>query len=170
MEDKEMWRRRLVPAMGILSIVPVIVGLRFIAAPAFIGSPDAVHIVVTDIQPLTRSETVIFDHQFSQQATAIYEQLVSGGPLTTGASCPASASQQPYYHYKLMFFHRGMQVATAASDAIDCQTLAVEYPDGSMGYYSWVARDHVSFWVRLHQLVNAPEPIGICMTMPSCHS
>ena len=165
-----MRRRWLLLGTAILSMVLVIAGLRFIAAPAFIGSPDTVHIVVTEVQPPSRNETVIFDHRFSQQARGIYAQLVSGGPLTTGASCPASSPQRPYYHYELTFFHLGLKVATATSDAINCLTFAVEYPAGSMAYYSWVGKNHVSFWVRLHQLVNAPEPIGICMSMPLCHS
>ncbi|HEX8033979.1 MAG TPA: hypothetical protein VF510_09040 [Ktedonobacterales bacterium] len=170
MEDEVMRRRWLLRGTAILSMVPVIAGLRFIAAPAFISSPDTVHIVVTEVQPPSRSGTVIFDHRSSQRAGAIYAQLVSGGPLTNGASCPAFGSQQPYYHYELTFFHLGVKVATATSDAIACQTFTVEYPAGSMAYYSWVGKNHISFWARLHQLVNVPEPIGICMTMPLCHS
>lgn len=165
-----MRRRWLLLGTTILSMVLVIAGLRFIAAPAFIGSPDTVHIVVTEAQLPSRNGTVLFDHRFSQQAETIYAQLVSGGPLTTGASCPAFGSHELYYHYELTFFHLGVKVATATSDAIGCQTFAVEYPAGSTAYYSWVGKNHVSFWVRLHQLVNAPEPIGSCMTMPLCHS
>ena len=165
-----MRRRRLLLGTAVFCVVLALLGLRFLAAPAFISSPDTLHVVVTDIQLPAGNETVIFDHQYSHQAGAIYEQLVSGGPLPTGAACPASSSQQPYYHYDLTFFHLGVEVATATSDAMGCQDFTVTYPDGSISYFSWLGRDHVCFWVRLHQSVDAPEPIGIFMTMPLCHS
>ena len=150
------------------AVVAVIAGLRLVAAPAFISAPDAVHVVVTEVQPSSRQGTVIFDQQSSDQASAIYQQLVSGGPLPTGASCPAIDSRGPYYHYELTFFHLGVTVATATSDAIDCQDFTVEYPGGTTQYFFWLGRSHVSFWVRLHQLVGAPIPIEICMTTPEC--
>lgn len=165
-----MWRRWLLPGIAVFCILLALVGLRVLAAPAFISSPDTVHIVVTDVQPPSGNKTVIFDHQYFHQAGAIYKQLVSGGPLTIGASCPGYSSQEPYYHYDLTFFHLGVKVATATSDALGCQDFTVTYPDGSISYFSWVGSEHISFWVRLHQLVNAPEPIGICMSLPLCHS
>lgn len=165
-----MRHRWLMVGAVALSFALAAAGVRFAAAPAFIGTPDAVHIVVTEVQPLTQSTTVIFDRQLSHQAPALYEQVVSGEPLTAGGGCPASSGQQPYYHYVLTFSHLGVRVATATSDARGCMNIAVAYPDGSIARYSWLNNQHVSFWVRLHQLVNAPEPIGICATIPLCYS
>ena len=77
-----MRRRWLKIGVAVGAIVVVLVGVRVLAAPAIISYPDAVHIVVTEVQPSTQHQTVIFDHQFSQQATAVYSELVVRGPLT----------------------------------------------------------------------------------------
>lgn len=162
------WQQWLKVGGLALAVTAFIAGLRFIAFPAFVSTPDTVRVVVTEVQSHSQQGTVIFDQQSSHQASVVYQQLVSGGPLTTGSSCPASSDNQPYYHYELTFFHKGVKVATATSDAIGCQNFAVDYPVGAAQYFSWMGREHVSFWVRLHQLMGAPIPIGICRTMPLC--
>ncbi|HEU5347609.1 MAG TPA: hypothetical protein VFU63_03250 [Ktedonobacterales bacterium] len=162
------WQQWLKVGGLVIAASAVIVGLRFIAIPAFVSTPDTVRVVVTEVQPPSRQGKVIFDQQSSRQAGAVYQQLVSGGPLTTGSSCPSYTDSQPYYHYELTFFHNGVKVATATSDAIGCQTFAVDYLGGTAQYFSWMDRAHTSFWVRLHQLMGAPIPIGICRTMPLC--
>ena len=165
-----MWQRQLWLNVGVLAIAvaAIVAGLRFIALPAFISAPDKVHVVVTEVQPSSQQEEGVFDQQSSRQASAVYQQLVSGGSLTAGGSCPTSDSRQPYYHYELTFFHMGIKVATATSDAINCQNFAIDYLVGAPQTFSWVGRAHVSFWVRLHQLMDAPIPIGICRSMPLC--
>ena len=153
----------------VLIAIVIIAGLRFIVAPAFVSSPDTVHVVVASFHPPATQGMVIFDQQSARQASAVYQQLVSGGPLTVGEACPAySELTTPYYRYTLRFFHLGMQVAVATSDARGCQNFVVNYPGGVTQVYSWTNQQHVSFWVRLHQLMRAPIPVGICQTMPLC--
>lgn len=146
-----------------------IVGLRFIAAPAFVNSPDTVHVVVTSFQPPAPQGMVIFDQQSAHQASAVYQQLVSGGSLTMLQSCPAySELTTAYYHCSLTFFRLGVQVARAASDARGCQAYASAYVGGLTQYYFGAGQNHVSFWVHLHQMMGAPIPIGWCQTTSLC--
>ena len=154
-----MRRRWLKIGVVVGAIVVVLVGVRVLAAPAIISYPDAVHIVVTEVQPSTQHQTVIFDHQFSQQATAVYSELVAGGPLTGISSCPAISYNRSYYRYKLTFFHWGVTTATATSDAVGCMFISVQYPLGTTEGYTWFRGNHPSFWVHLYELTNAPQPI-----------
>ena len=148
---------RVAVVVGIIALLAA--GIRLIAAPTFISSPDTVHIVVTEVQPSTQHQTVIFDHQFSQQATAVYSELVAGGPLTGISSCPAISYNRSYYRYKLTFFHWGVTTATATSDAVGCMFISVQYPLGTTEGYTWFRGNHPSFWVHLYELTNAPQPI-----------
>jgi len=180
-EDKAMRRRWLIVGIVVLACALAITG-GYVAVRAFIGSPDAVHIVVTQVQPPPTPPgthplagslkiTTVFDQRFSRQASPIYQQMVSGFHGTTGGgSCPISANGQSYYHYVLTFFHLGIHVATATSDGIGCEDIIVVYPGGSSTTFSWVSVDHASFGVRLHQLTSAPEPTYSCVTPPSCGS
>jgi hypothetical protein len=145
--------------------VLLLASIRFVAVPAFVGTPDTVHIVVTDIQLPSAKETAIFDHQFSRQASAVYRQLTAGTQLTSGdvQSCPSYSNALPYYRYELTFFRLGMQVATAVSDARGCADFTVSYFDGSTEEFFWMSDSHISFWIQLHQLVNAPEPVNTCI-------
>ena len=175
-------RRFIIGIVGVV-LAAVVAGVYFIAIPAFVQAPDAVHIVVMRVQlppqppqggpppPGPIKTTIIFNERFTSHATPLYQQMVSGGAYTPGigSSCPTSATGKPYYHYALTFYHLGMQVAAATSDAIDCQDIAVVYPGGSTQLYPSLYDGH-SFWIQLHRLTGAPEPIGICMTIPSCHS
>ena len=160
-----MWHRWFAAGAIAISIAVTLASVRFIAAPAFVGAPDTVHIVVTDIQQPSSNRSVIFDHRFSHQASAVYQQLVAGGqvPSTAILECPSMSSRQPYYHFELTFFHMGVKVATATSDAAGCANITVKYLDGSTNTYFWETSDHISFWTQLHQLVNAPEPINTCV-------
>lgn len=164
-----MWHRLRIIGLITFSTLLVLAGMRFIAAPAFASSPDIVHIVVTDMQLPLSQETVIFDHQFSRQASAVYRQLLAGRQITSSdaQSCPSYTNQQPYYHYELTFFHMGINVATAVSDARGCADITVRYFDGSTKKFFWATDNHVSIWVELHQLVNAPEPINTCIGIDS---
>jgi hypothetical protein len=148
--------------IGALVFTLVVVGARLIAAPTFESAPDSVRIIVTDVQLPTVRQTVIFDHQFSHQASAIYQRLAAGVQYDNSyfASCPSASNQLPYYDYQLTFFHLGVKVATATSEARGCATFTVAYLDGSVAHFSWAANDHTSFWVYLHQTVNAPDPIN----------
>lgn len=160
-----MWHRWFAAGTIAVFIAIALASMRFIAAPAFVGAPDTVHIVVTDIQPPSSNQTVIFDHQFTHQARTIYQQLVAGGqiPSTALLMCPPMSNRQPYYHYELTFFHMGVKVATATSDAAGCANITVEYLDSSTDNYFWETSSHISFWIQLHQLVNAPEPVNTCI-------
>jgi hypothetical protein len=155
-------RRVIVPVMILCAAALVLMGARFAAYPAFISGPDLVHIVVTRMlwSPTshTTSPTVIFDHQFGSVASEVYAQLVSGERIPPGAisSCPAGALT--YYHYDLTFWRAGIQTSVATSDAQGCRFIILTYLGGK-DVFSWYATNSVSFWVRLHQLVNAPEPI-----------
>jgi hypothetical protein len=148
--------------VAVLAIVLALAGIRFIAAPIFVSTPDTVHIVVTEVQLPSANTTVIFDHQFSHQASAIYARLTAGVRYDNAhiASCPGIPNQLPYYQYRLTFFHLGITVATASNDARGCAAFTVKYPDGSVAQFSWGTSSHASFWVYLHQVVNAPEPIN----------
>jgi hypothetical protein len=61
-----------------LGLILIGVGLRILVVPALISSPDTMHIVVTKVQPTSAQRTMIFDHQFPQQASEIYAQLTAG--------------------------------------------------------------------------------------------
>src|SRR5690349_4159854 len=129
-------RRRWLTVGGVVSTLALIlVGIRFIAYPNFIGAPDAVHIVVNEIQQPSHHTTAIFDRQVSSQASAIYNQLASGSPLNGVVSCPSSSGTQPFYHYTLTFTHWGITTATATSDAIDCMSITVRYRFGNVATF-----------------------------------
>jgi hypothetical protein len=155
-----MKNKAFVSGLIIFGFIFLLGSVRYIVYPAFIGSPDNVHIIVTRIQSSAR--TVIFNQTFSSQASIIYKQLVGGVPISsrTPPSCPAASDQWPYYHYELDFSKMGIRTSTAMSDAQGCQTIALVYLDGSIDHFSWVASDGTSFWVKLHQMVNAPEPFA----------
>lgn len=150
--------RWLKVAAAILAVILVLAGIRFVVAPAIIANPDAVHIVVTRIEPSTQDKAVIFDHRFSQRATPVYAELVAGGPLTGMWSCPAIVNSQPYYHYDLTFVRWGITTATARSDTVGCMFISVQYPLGTTEGYSWYRGNNPSFWVRLYELTGAPQP------------
>lgn len=164
-----MRRRWLKIGLVVCALVVVPLGIRFLVYPIFIGHPDSVHIVVNvastypDQQP-----TIIFDHWFSQQSTDVYTALVAGGALTGVASCPAISNNRPYYHYELTFSRWGMTTATAISDAVGCMYFGVQYPLGVTEGYSWFRDNGPSFWMQLHQLVNAPVP-DACATDSYCN-
>lgn len=153
-------------------VILVLLGVRFAAVPAFERSPDHVHIVVTNVQPLSSGTTtmVIFDQQFSQKASAIYSQLTSGMDVTgKPLSCPAEPTYWPYYRYTLTFSHGGITVATATDDARGCGVFSVAYLDGSTADIFWVSEHQTCFWDYLHTQVNAPEPINLD-TGTLCHA
>jgi hypothetical protein len=157
-------RRVIVPVVVVGAVVLLLTGARFVAYPAFISAPDHVHIVVTHLDTSltthTTSRTIVFDRQFGgKAASAIYAQLVSGERIPPGAitSCPAAGFN--YYHYDLTFSRAGIQTSVATSDAQGCLFITLAYL-GDRQVFSWHAANGVSFWVRLHQLVNAPLPIN----------
>ena len=165
-----MRRRWLKIGLAVAIVILILVGVRVLVAPAIIAHPDSVHIVITEnVDAPTPNKTLIFDHQFSQQATTIYMQMVLSGALQGPASCPSHAARDPYYEYVLTFSHWGVTTATATSDAIACMYLLVEYPLGSYAVYPWQDSGGISFWAWLHHAVNAPLPIGPCMSDPQCH-
>ena len=146
----------------VVAVILALAGIRFIAAPIFVSNPDNVHIVVTDVNLPSSNTTVIFDRQFSEEASPIYKHLVAGVRYdsTHAASCPSISNQLPYYQYRLTFFHLGIKVAMATSDARGCAPFAVQYPDGSTASFSWETNGHASFWIYMHKLVSVPEPIN----------
>lgn len=156
--------RQILLKLGIIvtALILVFLGVRFLAIPNFIITADSLHIVVTEVQLPSSSQRGVFDQQFSHQASEVYTQLTSGVPYDNShiASCPGISNQLPFFHYQLTFFHLGIKVATATSDANGCAAFAVLYPDGSIAYYSWETDSHVSFWTYLHRLVDAPLPIN----------
>lgn len=148
----------------VVACLLVVLGVRFIALPAFENSPDHMRIVVTSVQPLPSGTTmtVIFDQQVSQEASAIYHQLTFGTDVTgKPMSCPAEPTYGAYYRYVLTFFHGEVTVATATDDARGCGVFAIEHLDGSTAFVSWVDDHAKCFWDYLHEQVNAPEPINL---------
>ncbi|HEY7339953.1 MAG TPA: hypothetical protein VH591_03665 [Ktedonobacterales bacterium] len=155
-----MRRRWLKVGIVGCALVVVPLGVRFLVYPIFIGHPDSVHIVVSVVtdhrsqQPFT-----IFDQTFLQQATDVYSELVAGGPDIGAYSCPATFDNRPYYHYEMTFTRWGITTARATSDAVGCMFLSVRYPLGATEGYSWYRGEgQPSFWVRLYELTNAPQP------------
>ena len=145
------------------AVILALVGLRFLVAPLIIGHPDSVHIVVTEeVRNPDLHTTLVFDRQFSQQATAVYSELVAGGPIQDRGVwyCPFASADGPWYHYELTFYRWGMTTATATDDAQGCMFFGVQYPFGATEGYSWYRGDSPSFWVRLYELTGAPQPIG----------
>jgi hypothetical protein len=154
---------RLVAVVA-MALVLVVLGIRLFAVPAFENSPDHVHVVVTSVRSLASCTplTVIFDHQVTQEASAIYQQLTAGTDVTDKAiSCPAAPLSLAYYHYVLTFSRSGTMVATATDDALGCGEFTVERLDGSTAYLLWTGDQERCFWDYLHERVNAPEPIHL---------
>ncbi len=157
-------RRVVILVVAVLAIGLVLVGVRFVAYPAFVSAPDHVHVVVTRIQSPSGDHTIIFDEQFDGVARQVYAQLVSGVriPPNVPQPCPAG-SLGPYYHYDLTFSRMGTQTGIATSDAEGCQIIKLDPLGGALvggrEYFSWFAPDRTSFWVTLNQLLNAPLPI-----------
>lgn len=156
-----MRRRWLKIAIAICALVVVPLGARFLIALVFIGHPDSVHIVVSVITDhRSQQPSVIFDQTFSQQATDVYSELVAGGPDTGTYACPAIFNDRPYYRYELTFTRWGITTATATSDAVGCMFFSVQYPLGATEGYSWYRGEgQPTFWVRLYELTNTPQPI-----------
>ena len=159
-------RRLVIPVLVVVALVFILVllGIRFVAVPAFENSPDHVHIVVTTVEPLPSGTkmTVIFDKQVSQEANAIYRRLTSGTDVKDKPmSCPAEPRYQAYNRYVLTFSRGGTRVATATDDALGCGVFTIEHLDGSTAVVFW-ANDHEQcFWDYLQELVNAPEPVNL---------
>lgn len=155
-----MHRRWLKIGIVVSALVVVLLGTRLVVVPFFISHPDSVHIVVSRVSNYSDQHgSIIFDHTFSRQATDVYSELVAGGPATGTYSCPMIGDNQPYYHYELIFTHWGITTARATSDAIGCMFFSVRYPFGTTEGYSWYRGEgHPTFWVRLYELTNAPQP------------
>lgn len=158
-------RRVIVPVVVVGAVALLLTGARFAAYPAFISAPDHVHIVVTRVQESLTSRTTVFDRQFGSVASQVYAQLVSGERIPPDAvtSCPAGSLT--YYHYELTFSRAGIQTSVATSDAQGCLFITLAYL-GGQDVFSWYAANGVSFWVRLHQLVNVPLPINAIYSVP----
>ncbi len=155
-------KRRVIFAIAELVVLAaVLVAASTAGTAAFRRAPDHVHIVVARIDPLAGGQTNVFDQQAGDVARTIYAQLVRGVHIPEGSvlSCPLISSSAPYYRYELTFSRLGIETAVASSDAVGCQVLTLIYPGGGHDYYSWYAPNGTSFWERLYQLVNAPEPI-----------
>jgi hypothetical protein len=155
-----MRRRWLKIGIAVCALVVVPLGARFLVAPVFIGNPDSVHIVVSMVTDhRSQQPSIIFDQTFSQQATDVFAELVAGGPITGMFGCPAIFNDRPYYRYELTFTRWGIRTAKATSDAVGCMFFAVRYPFGATEGYSWYRGEgHPTFWVRLYELTNAPQP------------
>lgn len=151
-------RRIIVPVVVVCAVALLLTGARFAAYPSFISAPDHVYIVVTRVQLLPTSHTIVFDRQFGSVASEVYAQMVAGQriPPNSETSCPAGA--QTFYHYDLTFSRAGVQTSVATSDAQGCRFIILTYLGGE-DVYSWYASHGTSFWARLHQLTNPPEPI-----------
>lgn len=161
-------RRAVVLVTALIMAALVLAGARFAAYLAFMSAPDHVHIVVTRVQNSSQdaSRTTVFDRQFGAVAQQIYAQLVAGERIPPDAvtSCPAGAFT--YYHYELTFSRAGIQTSIATSDAQGCLFITLAYL-GGQDVFSWYDNaNDVSFWVRLHQLVNAPLPINAIYSVP----
>lgn len=156
-----MRRRWLKIGIVVSAIVVVAAGVRFLVIPFLISHPDSVRIVVSVVtEHRSQQPSTIFYQTFSQQATDVYSELVAGGPNTGMMyGCPASFNDRPYYHYELTFSRWGITTATATSGAVGCMFFAVQYPLGATEGYSWYRGEgHPTFWVRLYELTNAPQP------------
>ena len=155
-----MRRRWLKIGVVVSALVVVPLGVRFLVIPLFIGNPDSVHIVVSVVTDhRSQQPSTIFDQTFTQQATDVYSELVTDGPDTGTYSCPAAFENRPYYHYEMTFTHWGITTARATSDAVGCMFFSVRYPLGATEGYSWYRGEgHPTFWVRLYELTNAPQP------------
>ncbi|HEY1389144.1 MAG TPA: hypothetical protein VGF38_11420 [Ktedonobacterales bacterium] len=155
-----MRRRWLKIGIAVSALVIVPLGVRFLAYPIFIGHPDSVHIVVSVVTDhRSHQPSIIFDQMFSQQATDVYSELVAGGPDTGTYSCPMIGENRPYYHYELTFSRWSVTTATARSDAVGCMFFSVRYPLGATEGYSWYRGEgQPTFWVRLYELTNTPQP------------
>src|SRR5579863_3915748 len=103
-------RRRWIIVGAVTFAIALVVTGGWFAARAFIGSPDAVHIVVSRVQPTPTAPgamtttgqltfTTILDRRLTSQATTIYHQMVASGPFGPRdvQSCPAMSSALPYY-------------------------------------------------------------------------
>lgn len=160
----------IVLVVVVCAVALLLTGARFAAYPAFISAPDHVHIVVTRVQisPKETNRATVFDRQFGAVAQQIYAQLVAGERIPPGtiSSCPAIPSAAAYYHYELTFSRAGIQTSIATSDAQGCLFITLAYL-GGQDVFSWYDNaNDVSFWVRLHQLVNAPLPINAIYSVP----
>ena len=156
-----MHRRWLKIGIVVSALVVVLLGTRLVVVPLFISHPDSVHIVVSRVNNYADQHgSIIFDHTFSQQAAPVYAELVTGGPLPDiPASCPMILENRPFYRYQLTFFHWGMVTAQAIDDAVGCMFFSVRYPFGATEGYSWYRGEgHPTFWVRLYELTNTPQP------------
>lgn len=155
-----MRRRWLKIGIVVSAFVVVAACVRFLAIPLLISHPDSVHIVVSVVtEHRSQQSSTIFDQTFSQQATDVYSELVADSPITGTYSCPMIGESRPYYHYELTFTRWGITTATATSDAVGCMFFAVQYPLGATDGYSWYRGEgHPTFWVRLYELTNAPQP------------
>jgi hypothetical protein len=155
-----MRRRWIKIGIVVSAIVVVAAGVRFLVIPLFISHPDSVHIVVSVVTAhRSQQPSTIFDQTFTQQATDVYSELVADSPIAGTYSCPMIGENRPYYHYELTFTRWGITTATATSDAVGCMFFAVQYPFGAIEGYSWYRGEgHPTFWVRLYELTNAPQP------------
>ena len=155
-----MRRRWIKIGIVVSAIVVVAAGVRFLVIPLFISHPDSVHIVVSVVTAhRSQQPSTIFDQTFTQQATDVYSELVADSPIAGTYSCPMIGENRPYYHYELTFTRWGITTATATSDAVGCMFFAVQYPFGATEGYSWYpGGGHPTFWVRLYELTNAPQP------------
>ncbi|HKT37162.1 MAG TPA: hypothetical protein VJR48_02255 [Ktedonobacterales bacterium] len=155
-----MRRRWLKIGIVVSAFVVVAACVRFLAIPLLISHPDSVHIVVSVVtEHRSQQSSTIFDQTFSQQATDVYSELVADSPITGTYSCPMIGENRPHYHYELTFTRWGITTATATSDAVGCMFFAVQYPLGATDGYSWYRGEgHPTFWVRLYELTNAPQP------------
>ena len=166
-----MRRRWLLLGTITLAVALVLAGSGWFAARAFIGSPDAVQVVVSRVQPTPTAPgpmtttgqltfTTILDRTLTSQAMVIYRQMIASGPFgpNYAQSCPSMSATQPYYHYALTYYHLGVRVARATSDGIGCEDIYVVYLGGFSEVYFWADQHHTSFWALLHRQIGAPEP------------
>ncbi|MEO7003313.1 MAG: hypothetical protein ABI068_15980 [Ktedonobacterales bacterium] len=160
------WVQRPAVRAGVLAlacVVGIVSAIGFVAYPAFLAAPDRVQVVVTSgLTPTTQQ--VIFDQTFTTAiAPQVYAQLISGNriPPNTVESCPTPRAHSLYYQYTLTFSHMGIQTGVASGDAVECMMIQLTYPVGAPAYFSYYdTQNRSSFWVELHHLTNAPEPVN----------
>jgi hypothetical protein len=159
-EERVMRRRLLKIGIVVSAIAVVAAGVCFLVIPLFISHLDSVHIVVSVVTDhRSQQPSTIFDQTFTQQATDVYSELVADSPITGTYSCPMIGDNRTYYHYKLTFTRWGITTATATSNAVGCMFFSVQYLLGTTEGYSWYRGEgHPTFWVRLYELTNAPQP------------